>query len=165
VSNGDAKPKGKWGKVITIGSALVVAATPGVYSAWQSAKQAFEQRLEKRVRDTQEGDLQAVVKANTEAIKALKASMVTHRDLVDLIVKLQASNRPAVARPTPRPRPRPNPAADGASRPLSSAIAALRTKAAAGSKARQKAAQALKRAPALKPAAKVRDQIEQKKAF
>jgi hypothetical protein len=161
----DAKPKGKWGKVITIGSALIVAATPGVYSAWQSAKQSWEQRLEKRVRDTQEGDLQAAVKANAEAIKALKDSMVTHRDLVDLIVKLQASNRAEVAREHPRPRPRPNPAADSASRPLSSAIAALRTKAAAGSKARQKAAQALKRAPALKPAAKVRDQIEQKKAF
>lgn len=165
MSNGDAKPRGKWAKVIPIASALIVAATPGVYSAWQSAKQALEQRLETRVRDTQEGDLQAAVKANAEAIKAIQQSQVTHRDLVDLVLKIQASQRPAVARPTPRPRPPRNPFADGASTPLSSTIAALRTKAAAGSKAREKAAQALKRAPALKPASKVRDQIEQKTAF
>lgn len=159
--DGDTKPRGKWAKLIPIASALIVAATPGVYSAWQSARQAWEQRLEKRVRDTQEGDLQAAVKANADAIKALKGGMVTHRDLLDLVVKLRAEPPAATHRPRTSSN-RPAAAPRGA---LDSAIAKLRGKARGETAARQKAAQALKRAPALKPAAKVRDQIQQKAAF
>lgn len=155
------KPK-KWAKAVTIGSALIVAATPGVYSAWQSAKQAWEQRTEIRVRDAQEGDLQKAIKANAEAIRALKASMITHRDLVDLVLKLRADHHPQPVAIRVRPRARHNSAPARTSVALDGAIAKLRTKAAAGSKARQKATQALQSAPAFKPATQVRA-IEQKK--
>jgi hypothetical protein len=130
---------------VTAASALVVAATPGVYSAWEAAKAKWTQRQEQKLRDAQEGDLQKAVKAHTEAIEAIRQSMVTHKDLVDLVLKLRA--------PHHRRRPDPQNAA------LQAELGRLRQEASAGAKARDKAVQALRKLPKLKAAPEVRQAI------
>lgn len=146
-------PRGRAAKLIPIASALIVAATPGVYSAWQGAKQAWTQRQEQRLRDAQETDLQRAVQAHTEAIRAIKEAMVTHRDLVDLVIKLRAAT-PAPERPRPSP-PRATPS-DAPTAALLAEIAKLRASAGTGDKARDKATKALRTMPALKPPAEAR---------
>jgi len=68
---------GKKRAIITLATAAVVAATPGVYSAWQSAKQEWKSKLkdEQEVRDKQENDLQKYVVANKDEIDRLRVSI------------------------------------------------------------------------------------------
>lgn len=149
-------PRGRAAKLIPIASALIVAATPGVYSAWQGAKQAWTQRQEQRLRDAQETDLQRAVQAHTEAIRAIKESMVTHRDLVDLVIKLRAATPAPDPAARPRPRPPRNAPPEPATAALLAEIAKLRVSARTGDKARDKATKALRTMPALKPPAEAR---------
>ena len=72
-----------------------IAAVPGVYSAWETASNAAKARknaimvtTEKKVRDTQERDLQQYAKVNQSEILALKSSCVTHKQLLDYMIKL-----------------------------------------------------------------------------
>jgi hypothetical protein len=60
--------------LISITAALLVAATPGIYSAWQTAQQEWKQKLktEQVVRDRQEHDLQRYVKANKQELDSLR---------------------------------------------------------------------------------------------
>lgn len=142
--------------LIAIASAIVVAATPGAYTAWQAAKEAAKAKLvikgEQRVRDRQEADLQKWVKANAEAIAEIKRSMVTHKDLLDLALRLREVSRVRATRPG---RPAPPPVAA-----MSAAVGKLKEKARAEDKARQKAAQALEKRPKLKPAQQTRQLLK-----
>lgn len=83
----ETRRKTKWVALVT---ALVSAATPGVYSAWQTARTAWEQRVEARKSDVQEEALAANVEALRAELTALEKSCATQRDLVDLLVRLRA---------------------------------------------------------------------------
>jgi hypothetical protein len=142
---------------IAIGSAIVVAATPGAYNAWSAAKEAAKAAarvgVEVKTRDRQEADLQRWVKANAEAIAEIKRSMVTHRELLDLALRLREVSQSPRRRPT---------AAAGA--PLAASVDRLREKAKLEEAARQRAAQALKERPPLKSAGQIRQQVKQESA-
>jgi len=159
----DPEKKKKRNRLIQVATAVAVAATPGVYSAWQGAKAEWKARREIKVRDTQEGDLQQAVKANAAAIGALKESMITHKDLLELVMQLRAERHSR--RPTRVHRPRTNAPPPAPAPALAAEMAKLRGKAQAEDKAREKAAKALKRAPELKPAQAVRKKLEQRAAF
>lgn len=68
---------------IALAATILAAATPGVYSAYQSAKQEWKQKLqiEQQTRDSQESDIQANIRTHSAAIELLKTSCVTYRDL------------------------------------------------------------------------------------
>lgn len=85
-----ASRKAKFAGVV---SAVLISATPGVYGAWQTAKQAYLNGQEAKTRDSQEEDLQKWVLANKKEIDALKERCATHRDLLDLAIRLQQPDR------------------------------------------------------------------------
>jgi septal ring factor EnvC (AmiA/AmiB activator) len=130
-------------------AAALVAATPGVYGAWQSAKQEWKEKLHKEqtVRDKQERDLQSYVKANKQEIDTLKGSIkdlkhelaMTRTQLVSVVVLLsQQARRPAAMSDAVKKLTKPAPA--------------------------PKHLVASPKRPALKPSSMVR-QLVQKKAF
>jgi len=98
-----ATPTSSKSQIVAIVSAALVASAPGFYSAWQQTKVDFQARraniqasqakqrlkVEQQVRDKQERDLQKYVKALEADIKEVKKSCVSHKDMIDLILKLQ----------------------------------------------------------------------------
>lgn len=102
------EPPSTKNQIIALVSAALVASAPGFYSAWQQAKVDFQAKraarqagqtkqrlkLEQQVRDKQEGDLQKYVKALEADIKQVKQSCVSHKDLIELMLKLQKPQRP-----------------------------------------------------------------------
>lgn len=107
--------------IITIATAVVVGATPGVFSFWQSLKQEWKEKLkdEQEVRDKQEQDLQVYVKANKSEIDLLKITIkdlrhelsMTRTQLVSVVVLLsQQSRRPAVVSDAVKKLTKPMPA-------------------------------------------------------
>jgi hypothetical protein len=152
-------------KIVTLVTAIVTAATPGVYSAWQTAKNAHKQKVEQKTRDTQETDLQKNVAAAQSELTALSKSCVTHKDLVDLIVKLRDTrrsyrpHRPHTNR-SPRTQPQPNAREEA----LLAKIAALKAKSRVATKARKKADVVRKAAPKLRPVKLIRQQVQKQLA-
>jgi len=159
------KGNGKRGKFIAVAAALITAATPGVYGAWQAAKAAFAAKTERKVNDEATADLQAWAAAAKRRLDQLEQTCVTHRELVDFALKLgRPSCRPGfelrgdrcvkvrvVATAQPEPPPAPAPPAG--------VLDKLKAKAAKAAKARP-----APKLPALKPTSKIRAMIEQKAA-
>lgn len=135
-------------KLVGLVSAVAIAATPGVYSAWESAKQAYQAKQEQKVNDKQNIDLQKFVKALEVEVAALRKSMVTHKDLVDLLFKLreQGHRRRAPARPDQE---------------LDEKIKVLKEKAAKADAAAKVATTVKKALPALKSPAETRQLVKQ----
>lgn len=144
-------------KLITLIAGLLTAATPGIYGAWESAKTALKARQEEVVRDKQENDLQKNVQALQVAVAALQKSAVTHRDLVDLIVKLKDHQEHQPRRPTPSSTAR--------ELELEQKLAELKKQAEMAAKAAKRAAEASKAAPRLKPAKQIRQLVQQANPF
>lgn len=143
---------------IALAVAVLTAATPGVYSAWESAKAALKAKQEEVVRDRQEGDLQKNVRALAVAVEALRESSVTHKDLVDLVLKLRARRRP-------RHHGRLAPPVGAREQELERKLAALRKRAEVGARAITRAAAAKRAAPRLRPAKKVRQLVLRENGF
>lgn len=146
-----AKKRARW---IGIATSFVVAATPGVYSAWQSAKTAWKQRVESRKADTQEEALAKNVEALKAEISALEKSCVSQKDLVDLVIKLKAVAAPQTPRRSDRP------AMARTRTEIQSKIDDLRKRVEAAEAARAKATAKTKAAPKLKRPAAVRRMIQ-----
>lgn len=81
----------KKAQIIGIATAIIVAATPGVYSAYQSARQEWKQKLsvEQQTRDHQEKDIQDVITAHDSSIELLRKSCVTHRELFPILMSMR----------------------------------------------------------------------------
>lgn len=157
------KFEGRKAKIIAIVSGVLVAATPGVYGAFQSAKEEWKQKLavETATRDKQEYDLQANVKAHESAIQALEKSCVTHKELLSIVLKLQRQS------PGWRRRPASVRASDPAPTPgtLEDRVVKLRAKVKIEKAAvKQYKLNKIKK-PMLKPADSVRKQIIQQIRF
>lgn len=82
--------------LVALISAVIVSITPGIYSAWQTAKNEYKAKTaqgrmltERKVRDHQEKTIQKYVKGLETEIKAIKQSCVTHKDLIDIVLKLR----------------------------------------------------------------------------
>jgi len=160
------KSNGKRGKLVAIAAAVITAATPGVYGAWQAAKTAFEQKTEREVNDKATGDLQAWAAAAKKRLDQLEQMCVTHRELVDFALKLGHAtgcrdgwelrgNRCVKVRVVATAPPAPAPA----SKPPAALLDKLKAKAAAAG-----AAKPAPKLPALKPPSQIRALIEQKAA-
>lgn len=134
---------------------IATAAAPGVYSAYQSAKTAYQQRVEEKTRDKQESSLTKNVKSLQADVDAVEKSCVTHKDLVDLVLKLRDS-QPGRVRVSRRPRP-PSPREQA----LLSKIASLKAKADVAKQAQDKAKVIRKAAPKLRPVKYIRQQVQQ----
>jgi hypothetical protein len=133
--------------------AALVVALPGAYAAIRSGSAAGEAevatvesraRIEARVRDHQEADLQKHVAALAAEVAALRTSVVTHRDLVDLVLKLRAPARERRVARTERERA------------LGRRLADLRVQGAVADVAVVAAKVTKAALPRLRPAAKVR---------
>lgn len=143
-------------KLIGLVSALVVATTPGVYSAWQAAKASYIQRVDRVARDTQEINLQKVVQALEKSIVALEKSCVTHQELIDLVVKLRLADSTSGAS---RNR---TPASAFNDDQLAGKIRTLEAKVDVAEKARRAADVAKEVAPKLRPPEEIRQMVEQR---
>lgn len=103
--------KVKWVGII---SAAIITATPGVYAAWQGAKQAWQVRVEAEVSDKQAVDLQQYVKALEVEVTHLQQTCVTHKDLVGFLLQLQRPQDERrghqTGRDADKPQPGPEPA-------------------------------------------------------
>lgn len=86
-------------------TAAILAAVPGFYSAWQTAKVEYQQRTaSKKVQQTVSQEQKLVdhmdkryrkyIKALEDEIAAVKRTSVTHKDLLDLVIKLQQTQKP-----------------------------------------------------------------------
>ena len=147
-----ARKERRKAKLVGLVTSIVVAATPGVYSAWQSAKNAWQQRIEQKTRDTQEVDLQKNVESLEKTITALEKSCVSHKDLVELVLKIKdmhAGSRRRVHRSTDRERE------------LEREIAEIKNRVAAAAKAKRSADIAKATKPKFKSPAAVRQMIQQ----
>jgi hypothetical protein len=93
--------------VVSVVATAIVAATPGVYGAYQGAKQEWKEKLQKEqtIRDKQEQDLQGYVKVNKIEIDGLKNTVqnlrnelsTTHTQLVSVLLLLgQQTHRSVV---------------------------------------------------------------------
>ena len=147
----------KRAKIVGIISAVAVAATPGVYSAWQNAKAAYQQRVERTARDTQEIDLIKTVKSLELAIVALQKSSVTHQELIDIILKIRNSSDQRFSRA---------PASTGnRESELDRKIETLEKKIEESSKAQRKADVAFDTKPKLKSPTELREIVQQQAAL
>jgi hypothetical protein len=164
---------GKRAKVVAIAAAVITAATPGVYAAWQAAKSAFEARTEQQVTDKTSGDLQAWAAAAKARLDALEKTCVTHRELVGVVLQFRAAPAAtcrhgfelragrcvrlrvvATAPPTRTP--------PAAAKPPVKLLKALKAKAAAGAKVKAQAKRAAGGLPALKKPGELRQMIQKK---
>ena len=136
-------------KVVAIIAAVITVATPGVYSAWQSAKTAWAQRLEQKTRDSQEGDVAKNVKALQAQIKAIEKTCVSHKDLIDILLKMNKSGMGVGGVSVKK----------SIAKPLSDQIGILEGKAVKALKAQTKAVKAVKAAPKIRSSDQVRQQI------
>lgn len=102
----DGEDKGKKTKLTALISSIVVAAAPGVYSAYQTAKNERKQQAETKEAAKQERALQQWATSNKVEIGILKKTCVTHQDLYDVTRKLQHrfARRSRSADPTARER-------------------------------------------------------------
>lgn len=140
-------------------AAAVVVALPGAYAAvrTQSAADSGRLRTEVVVRDRQEEATRRHVEALRREIAAVREAAVTHRELLDLVLKMRARRRAY--------RPRSSSRATEVSereRALERKLTALRARDKRASEAKA-AARAVRRGlPRLRPAAAVRKSVEQK---
>lgn len=155
--SGELRRATKKAKTISLIAGLITAATPGVYGAWQAAKASLKTKQEEVVRDKQEGDLQKNIASLQGSLEALRKSAVTHKDLVDLVLKLKATAPPA--------RRRPQPAVTAREQELQRKLAALTKRAQAGAQASRKADAVKRAAPRLKPAKQTRQLVQKANGF
>lgn len=136
-------------RAAVLGKVLAAAAValPGAYGALKGSEAAGERevRLERAVRDEQERALQAHLRGLREEIAALRRESVTHDELLEVVVKLAARAQSAESRTTSAASPE---------------VDALRRRAAA-----KKPRSGPTSLPTLRPAAAVRQEIEQRAAF
>ena len=87
-SDNGAQPKRR---LISIISGVLVIAAPGSYSAIKEIQSNHEQNLkiESVTRDKLDTDMQANVVANTVGLESLEKQCVTHKELLELTMKLQ----------------------------------------------------------------------------
>jgi len=85
---------GRAGLKAMLVSAFIIA-VPGMYSAWETLntsakakKIALAVERENKTRATQEIDLQLYAKVNKAEISAVKATCVTHQQLLDYMIKI-----------------------------------------------------------------------------
>ena len=90
-------------QLVTILSMALIAAAPGLYSAFQTSHNEFkaaqaekavkknttQAKREQSARDKQEGVLHKYVKALSFEIKAVKNRCVTHKDLLSVILRVE----------------------------------------------------------------------------
>jgi hypothetical protein len=144
------------GKVL----AAAIVALPGAYGALKGSTSVDASKVETvetkaktetAVRDRQEADLQKHVAALAAEVAALRASAVTHKDLVDLVVRLRS--QPHRYRRTERERE------------LERRVEALRAKSVVADNLAVAAKVTKAGLPKLRPAAKVRRVLEQRAGF
>lgn len=146
------------GKVV----AAIIVALPGAYGAVKSAGAADDSKveLEKAVRDKQEATLQEHVKVLRAELDALRKAAVTHKELLELAMKLR--DRATVVRPRSPAR---RTELSARERALAAELAALKKKQAAAKVATGGAKAKAEKLPKLRPAPAVRTDIAQKKSF
>lgn len=142
--------------------AAVLVAMPGAYAAvrTQDSADAGKLRTEVVVRDRQEDAFRRHFEVIRTEIRAVREAAVTHRELLDVIVKFRARTTSA------RPRsPARRAAASVRERELEEELRALRTKERTARAAGRRTAAAQRALPRLRPAAVVRRDVERKMAF
>lgn len=134
--------------------AAVLVALPGSYAAVRTQYAADEDvvKTEVKVRDVQEAVIQKHVEAIRREIEALRKSSVTHRELLDLVLRLRDRER------VPRPRS-PARAREAEEDELQKKIETLRKRDAAGKRARSTSAAVQRKLPAFRPAPALRKAI------
>jgi hypothetical protein len=159
--SGEVKKMQRKTKIAAFVVSVATAASPGIYSAWQSAKNAYQQRVEQKTRDTQETDLQKNVKGNTSAIDTLGKTCATHKDLLALAMQLQQVRATATS---DHPRRRRSDRADLQRQrdELARKLAALKEAARKETAAKAKLKTIKRARPAMRKADAVRKMIQQK---
>lgn len=148
--------KGKRAKTVALISAIITAATPGVYAGIKSAEIAWKQHVESKKADVQEAALAKNVEALKSEFSALEKACVTHKDLLDLTLKMRTvANAPVVRRPS-------RPAVSRVESELSKKVDVLRKRLATAKVAKSKARAQTKAAPLLKSSESVRIMIQKK---
>lgn len=140
---------------------FLVVATPGVYSAWQGAKLkysqhvaskkvALEQKIERKKSDAQERDLAKNLEALKLKVVALEATCVSHKDLIELTIKLKTLGEHSSHRRSSRP------IRSKASEGLAKRLKTLKVKVAKARKIRVRAAAKMRSAPKMRDPGAVR---------
>lgn len=149
-------------RVATIGKvvAAVIVALPGAYGAVRGASSADDSKveLERKIRDRQEETLQLHVKALRAEIEALRKATVSHKELLELAMKLRA--RHEVVRPRSPAR---RVELSEREKALAAELAELKKKQAEGRAKEEKAKATAAKLPKLRPAPALRQDVAQKK--
>jgi aconitase A len=144
------------GKVV----AAVIVALPGAYGAVRGASSADDAtvELERKIRDRQEAALQQHVKALRAEIDALRKATVSHKELLELAMKLRA--RHEVVRPRSPAR---RTEVSERERALAAELAELKRKQVEGKAASGAAKATTTKLPKLRLAPALRQDVAQKK--
>lgn len=151
--------EGERGKRAAVGKlvAAVLVALPGAYAAVRAQSAADEETVatEVKVRDVQEAIVRRHVESLRREIEALRKSAVTHRELLEVVMKLRDRDR--VYRPRSPVRRR---EATASERELETKIDAIRKRDVAAVKAKAKATKVQKTLPKFRPAPAIRKAIK-----